>query len=281
MDSNMQPPDSPKSTESNQPVQPTLPSQPAEPAPQQSPMQEMQQTMPAATQPMEQIHSELPASPMEPEKKSSFSFGRVFLTLLIFLVIAALVGGAYYLGSKNNVSPVATVPEVTRVPTIAATATPAATSSSAMQTMTAGGVYTFAKYQVSVPSGWTTTHTTTSGDVVTIAKNNFQLTINQGAFDGGACSYPDKQITTGIVQSFTTFVEIKDQSGNMYRRGKVNSVTPAQSTDKYEVCAWSTKNNTYQEFTPFGRIDYMTPPNADAAILAQMDGVVATLKMSQ
>lgn len=146
------------------------------------------------------------------------------------------------------------------------------------QTISAGGLYTFAKYHMTVPTDWTVSSTKgASGEIVTVTKDAYKLIVSQAAFDGGACSYTDKPITTGIFQSFASYVEINDQSGTQYRRGKLaQSGYPGQ--DKYEICALSTKNNVFQEFTPFGRIDYLTPAGADATTLTAMDAILSTVK---
>jgi hypothetical protein len=206
--------------------------------------------------------------------------GKVLLVFLGIIVLLGIAGGSYYFGAKSNNLSYQTqvIPSVTLKPSSIPSATPVASASPTLQAVIAGGVYTFAKYQISFPPDWQQSRSNTvAGDIVTLKKGNYELKINQGAFDGGACSYPDKPVSTGISQSFNSFVALKDQQNTMYRRGKIESSGPS-GQDTYEVCAFSTKNNVFQEFTPFGRIDYVTPVNADAATLIQMDSIISSLK---
>lgn len=221
--------------------------------------------------------------PLVPQNISTKSpLSKILLSVLGALVVLGLIGGAYYLGTKNNSVSYKTqsvlVPSVTPAPSVVI-ATSVASAPPNLQTLVAGGVYTFSKYQVSFPVDWQESRTNTNaGDIVTLTKNNYQIKINQGGFDGGACSYSDKPITTGIFQTFASFAEFKDQDGALYRRGKIDqSGYPNQ--DQYEVCAFSTKNNVFQEFTPFGRIDYLTPLNADNSMLSGMDSIITSLKV--
>ncbi|HSD98469.1 MAG TPA: hypothetical protein VLB73_02090 [Patescibacteria group bacterium] len=234
-------------------------------------------------QQLQQSVNPLPVQPQVSQTAQKTSlFPKILLSFFTVIVVLGLIGGAYYLGAKNNAvtHKIQSVPSVTPVPTVITTTTPVASPSPILQTLVAGGIYTFAKYQIGYPAGWLSSRTNTAaGDIVTLTKVGYQLKISQGAFDGGACSYPDKPLdpASGIMQSFVSSVEIRDQNNTLYRRGKLEqSGLPGQ--DKYEVCAFSTKNNVFQEFTPFGRIDYITPVNADASILSEMDTIITSLK---
>ncbi len=216
--------------------------------------------------------------PRAPQNPTS-SMPKILLITLGVIILLGLLGGAYFLGTKKNVVSynMQTKPAVTIAPTSIEN-TPAVSPSPTFQSFIAGGVYTFSKYQVSFSPDWQKSESNTAaGDIVTLTKGDYQLKITQGAFDGGACSYSDKPITTGIFQTFASFIAIIDQDKNQYRRGKIDqSGLPGQ--DKYEVCAFSVKNNVFQEFTPFGRIDYITPVNADTATLVAMDTIIASLE---
>lgn len=138
------------------------------------------------------------------------------------------------------------------------------------RTVTAGNpkIPTFTQYTVAVPDGWKD-QDQAAGDVVDtllITRDAYTLMIAQAVGGGGECHFGGEVIKEGMW--FPEGVAIAG-SAAQFMRG---------STDggkNWSVCEKGP--DTFGFPTDFGRITYVTPAPADAAILAEMDGMVASL----
>lgn len=200
----------------------------------------------------------------------------MLLFLLAFLVVVGVGAGSYYLGMRQA-APLytTTMPTTAAMPAAVPSAMPTASSASA-QLVQAGGVLSLKAYTATVPAGWTVTHNVkTNSDQLMIAQGGYTVNIWQVAGGGGACSYPDHMLTTGIFKDYTTFVQLTDQDGMTYRRGS-DGIVADNTGMHYTVCELS--QGSFSELTPFGVIFYTTPLSPTTAMLNEMDSIVSSLK---
>lgn len=202
--------------------------------------------------------------------------------LVVVGVVGILVGGGYYLGTKFNKQPQNTQSVTVSVaPTMQPTNTPEAMAVSPTSTTTtgrfavnAGGLKPFSAYMLSGVGGWTQTKTqdATTSKVV-LSKGTYSVTILQGAFGGGGCTFPgDTPQEMSVQLTSSTMIELL--TGNPLRRGQTQSAN-ANETD-FTVCQKTT--NGYSTITDFGAINYVTPLNPDSETLAEMDAMVGSLQ---
>ena len=198
------------------------------------------------------------------------------ISLLLLVVIIA--GAAFYFGQKSTGNPSITpTPVVTQVsPTPAAQGTPPAATPSVTpfvqtQTLSSGGVLVFKAYSLTAPADWTNQKETAQySDMLTLSKNGYKLSIYQAAGGGGGCTYPG-QAPQEMAQTFASFVEITDPNGFVFRRG------PTQQ-NAYSVCQKNTTDGSFGFPTNFGSITFTTPANPTDTMLAEVDGILSSLK---
>jgi hypothetical protein len=195
----------------------------------------------------------------------------------IILIVAFLGVGLYELGksqipSKNTfvMSPRPTAQtqataSATITPSITITIMPTGTTPKKVN----AGIKNllFSPYAVTVPSGWVDAHTTnTASDTLTITKGQYVLTISQAAGGAGSCDYPG-DTAEPMAQVFTNFVGITGTFSQL-RRG---------TTDNTNFTVCEQKSGGFVFPTSIGYVTYKVPAQADQAILAEMDGMVASL----
>lgn len=201
--------------------------------------------------------------------------------LVVVGIVGILVGGGYYLGArftKPSVAPPSS-PTASAVLPTSATTSPAASPSSSQATgrftVTAGGIKPFSAYMLSGVAGWTQTKTqdATMSKLV-LSKGDYSVTILQGAFGGGGCTFPGDQPQAMSVQ-LTSSVMIPLLTGNPLRRGQTQS--PNASQANFTVCQ-KTADGSYGTITDFGAINYVTPLNPVSETLAEMDAMIGSLQ---
>ena len=195
----------------------------------------------------------------------------------LILVVIALVGFlAYDLGTKSanpaqntNTAQNTPAPVASQSPTSEPTFSPAPNT----QTVTAGGILVFAKYSLNIPSGWTSNKEVTQySDMVTLTKEGYKITIYQAAGGGGGCVYPG-QPPQEMAQTFTSFAEITDPNGFVFRRG------PSEGTpNSWTVCQRNATDGSFGFPTNFGNITFTTPASPSNLTMAEIDGILASLK---
>ena len=210
-----------------------------------------------------------------------FSFlGKLFL----FAGIAGiLIGGGYYLGTKlAKPSEKTQSIALTAVPSASMTTSPVPTTTPSSQktntghfAVTAGGIKPFSAYMLSGVTGWTPTKTHTSAlDKTILSQGLYSVTILQGAFGGGGCTFPGDKPAEMSVQ-LTTSTMIPLLSGNPLRRGQAPTDSP--NSLSFTVCQ-KAADGSYGTFTDFGAINYTTPLNPTSEMLAEMDAMVGSLQ---
>lgn len=197
--------------------------------------------------------------------------------VLIGLLIAAIVGVAYYFGTKSNqnsntnaantpsyntASPAPTQP----IPANTPAATPQPTSTTKK---VSGGINNqlFSQYTATVPGGWVDkSSSNTASNDQTLTKGLYTITISQAAGGAGSCNYPG-DTPEPMAQVFTGFVGIMGTSAE-FRRGTSDNLS-------YTIC--EKKSSGYVFPTTFGYITYTVPSQADQSTIAEMDSIIASL----
>ncbi len=195
--------------------------------------------------------------------------------LVMFLVI--IVGaGAFLLGKKaiepSSITPTQTVSETKKIDSSQTqTATPTKTQ---QKEITAGGVLSFPKYTILLPKGWTSEREQKQDmDKLTLTKSGYKITINEAAFGGGGCLYPGDP-PSEMAQTFSSYVEINNPNGFVFRRGGGEFSNGQRG---WTVCQKGTEGS-FGTPTMFGHVNITGPENTDAAILAEIDSVFASIK---
>ena len=199
---------------------------------------------------------------------------KLVVGFLILVVIALVSFLAYDLGSKSSNSAQKPItdqntpaPTVYQTPNSLPSSSPIVTSK---QTISGGGILIFSAYSLSAPSDWTATKEKNENmDNLTLLKGSYKIVISQAAGGGGGCTYPGEP-SQEMAQTFTSFVEITNPNGYLFRRG------PAQgSPGTWTVC--EKRSGTFGFPTSFGNITITIPTSPDASIMTEVDGILASL----
>lgn len=191
----------------------------------------------------------------------------------ILILVLAIAGGAYYLGTKSNTNKTEMMTSVSPTPFV--TAENPSPTSQAAKVVEAGGVLVFSKYSLELPDGWTSQREQGENmDKLTLSKLGYNLVLYQFAGGGGGCLYPGDE-DLPMAQTFSSFVEVTNTNGFIFRRGQNGS-----GPNSYTYCQ---KNNTDGSFgspTSFGGISLTTPgtPDKNAIVFPEADSIVASLK---
>lgn len=211
-----------------------------------------------------------------PEMDKFFSlFGKL---VLVVVLVGGVAYGAYTFGKRTP----------TTQPTPGAASTTAAPSPKpsvepVTKVVTAGldasSGLSFTKYQMTVPEAWVVDHKTTNEgtwvDTLTITKGKTELKIFQAATGGAICLYPTDTPMEGPSSTYDTYVEITTATGQLMRR---STTTASSGTTKgFTICMKSSYGN-FQLPTIFGHMSLKTDLTPDPAILAEVDGMIASLK---
>lgn len=207
------------------------------------------------------------------------------------ILVIALLGGiayaSYALGKSTSsalnsgAASTTAMPEPTTTPD--AGLMPEKKPESAKTTMVTAGLgkdsgLSFTKYQITVPEGWTPNHISTNEgtwvDTLTLTKGTTQLKIFQAATGGAMCLYPGDEPFEGPSSTYDSYVVITTTDGLTLRRGTTN--TNNGTTKGYTMCQKGAEN--YGQPTVFGHMSLTTALNPDAALLSEIDMMIATLK---
>lgn len=190
------------------------------------------------------------------------------VSIIVIILIAIIGGAAYYFGLKssgNNLLQPAPTAEVKP------TAQPTKTSVDTKK-ITAGGVLVFPSYTVEIPLLWNALQTSgTNSNNLTITNNAYKIVISQAASGGGGCTYPS-ETPAEMAQSFSSFVEITDLNGYVFRRGPTEG-----SANTWTVCQ-KQSDSSFGFPTIFGNITITTPQTTTDQDLAIVDNIISSLK---
>lgn len=220
-----------------------------------------------------------PPHSFQPIKKHSGPIARVGKIVLFFLIAIVLLLGGYYLGIQTNPvtvtprpTPIQSEPTATSTP-IPPTPTPASQNTKALKAGISS-ISSFTPYTIDVPTDWTDVRETTitgNIDKLTLEKNGYSITIYQASVSGGGCIYPkDKAFSES--QLFTDYADINGRNGQ-YRRSWIQKTG---QTITYTICQKGT-DGLYSDMTTFGEINVVSPSPANASMLTEIDGMIASL----
>jgi len=206
---------------------------------------------------------------------------------LILFIVGAIAGAGYYFGVKT-LNTTSAKPEAAS--TVAAPMSPTPTLDIGLMpekkpesaTLTAGlgpeSGLSFAKYQITIPLGWTPVHTSenngTAVDTLTVTNGMYELKIFQAATGGAMCLYPGDADFEGPSSRYDLFVQLTTKDGIILRRGTTNTVNGTKRG--FTVCQKGSDN--YGQPTGFGHMSYSTPTVADEIMLKELDEMVKSLK---
>lgn len=194
--------------------------------------------------------------------------------LVMFLVI--IVGAGAFLLGKQTLSPNTTTLSIT--PTVQ---TPKSDSSkieditptqTQQKEVIAGGVLSFPKYTVLLPENWASEREQGQDmDKLTLTKLGYKITISEGAFGGSGCLYPGDP-PSEMAQTFTSFVEINNPNGYIFRRS-------TSGPNAYTICQKGTEGS-FGAPTIFGHISFTTPgtPDKNGVIFPEADAILSSIK---
>jgi hypothetical protein len=191
----------------------------------------------------------------------------------IIILLIAIAIGAFYIGTKTTTNK--TGMTTTPTPTAFVSAETPTPTTTVPKTVEAGGVLVFNKYSLDLPEGWASQREQGENmDKLTLSKLGYNLILYQFAGGGGGCLYPGDQ-DLPMAQTFSSFVEVKNTNGFIFRRGQNDS-----GPNSFTYCQ---KNNTDGSFgspTSFGGISLTTPgtPDKNAVVFPEADAIVASLK---
>lgn len=210
-------------------------------------------------------------------------FGKLVLIIALFGGIAY---GAYSLGKMT--APTApgaasTAATPTAEPTMDPGLTPEKLPAELQHTVITAGVgaesgLSFSKYQITVPPGWTPTHTTTSEgtwvDTLTLTKGTNTFKIFQAATGGAMCLYTGDADFEGPSSRYDAYVDIKTADNITLRRGTTNANNG--TTKGYTMCQKGSES--FGQPTSYGHMSLTTSLTPDAAVLLEVDAMIASLK---
>lgn len=211
-------------------------------------------------------------------------FGKL---VLVVVLVGGVAYGAYTFGKRTpTTQPSPGAASTTAAPSPNPSVEPAASPSPTTKpakVLTAGldasSGLSFTKYQMTVPEAWVVDHKTTNEgtwvDTLTITKGKTELKIFQAATGGAICLYPTDTPMEGPSSTYDTYVEITTTTGQLMRR---STTTASSGTTKgFTICMKSSYGN-FQLPTIFGHMSLKTDLTPDPAILAEVDGMIASLK---
>lgn len=200
------------------------------------------------------------------------------ITWLVLLVIA-LVGVLGYTAGRGGLvfnNPLeSALPSPISSTSITASSSPLPSStpipSPQEQTIQAGGILSFPKYQVIIPANWSYEKTSMgpSDQKLTLKYGEYEIAVMEGAFGGNVCLYPGDAPFEGPSQTYMTFVELTTIDGLKLRRS-------SSSGSGFTVCQFAYE--AWQAPTPYGHVSIKTPNNPTTEELANIDTILKTLK---
>ena len=193
------------------------------------------------------------------------------LVTFLLLVIILLVGGVSYLAGKNQLVKLPKV-STTQESSPSPLASPTPTAS---KTVKGGGILSFPKYQMTVPSGWQDTRESQGEDneKIILTKGSYQISITQGGFGGAVCLFPGDPDIEGPSARYDSYKEITTNSGDLFRRSWTGNELTSQG---FAIChktqyGWGAP-------TLYGHIAFITPAAKTRAMIDEMDSILSSLK---
>jgi len=120
-------------------------------------------------------------------------------------------------------------------------------------------------------------------NVVALTKNNYEIMFSQPSVGGGACVFPDTDLTgtNDLLADYPViedYVEIRFQQGVLRRHEQQYPADdPTQSA--FTICEnMQDTSNVFEVPLNGAFVSYITPKNPSAAILREMDSILETME---
>ncbi len=169
-------------------------------------------------------------------------------------------------------TPAPTASLLTGSPVSLATATPTASPSSSLslKVVSAGGVLSFPKYEITIPSDWSYSKEATNPDMerLTLKNGSYSISILEGGFGGAVCLFPGDADVEGPSARFDSFKDIATKSGDELRR-------VASTGSGFGVCQKSQYG--WGEPTSYGAISISVPSNPDLGMVSVVDNILSSI----
>ena len=194
-----------------------------------------------------------------------------YLVPIFLVIIIILVGGlSFFFGKSGTFIKTSPTPTLTGISTGTATPTPKPT-----RKVTGGGILSFPKYELTVPTDWEDSRESQGADdeKIILTKGSYQISITQGGFGGAVCLFPGDADMEGPSARYDAYKALTTQSGDEFRR----SWTGEEMASKgYGIChksqyGWGAPTN-------YGHISFGTPVSKTREMLDEMDAILASLK---
>lgn len=197
-----------------------------------------------------------------------------YILPILIVIIVLLVGGLAFVVGRSGVKlPGVTISTPTASPT--ATESPTATpTTKPTKTVTGGGILSFPKYQLSIPTDWQNTRQSQTADdeKIILTKGAYQISLTQGGFGGSICLFPGDADSEGPSARYDAYKEITTKSGDLFRRSWTGE---EMTTTGFGIChksqyGWGAPTN-------YGHIAFITPVNKTKEMIEEMDAILASL----
>lgn len=214
---------------------------------------------------------------------------KYFLGILITLIIILIGAVSYLVGRQSSSLPILATPSQSNDPQVACTmeaklcpdgSSVARTGPKCefapcpalkIQKVEGGGVLSFPRYALTIPSDWTIKREIPGPDSerLILSGKELGITILQGGFGGSVCLFPGDADSEGPSAHYTSYVEIVNQSGDHFRR-----VTP-ENGKGYGLCQLTQYG--WGAPTLYGAISLKTPASPTPADLVTIDQILISL----
>ena len=200
---------------------------------------------------------------------------KYLLPFLIVIIILLIGGFSFFLGKsgtflKLNPSP---TPTSTGAPTGTVTAAPTATPKPTKK-VTGGGILSFPRYELTVPTDWADTREAQGADdeKIILTKGSYSISITQGGFGGSVCLFPGDADMEGPSVRYEAYKELTTKSNDLFRRSWNGN---EMSSNGFGIChksqyGWGVPTN-------YGHISYQTPVSKTREMLDEMDAILSSL----
>ena len=199
---------------------------------------------------------------------------KYLLPILIILLILLVGGMAFFAGKSGVKVPgvALTTPTVSPTGSPTTTAIPTATVKTT-KTVTGGGILSFPKYQVTIPTDWQNTRESQGADdeKIILTKGAYEISILEGGFGGAMCLYPGDPDQEGPSGRYEFYKEITTKSGDLFRRSWDGD---EMISNGFGICHKSQYG--WGAPTAYGHISYKTPITKTREMIDEMDAILAS-----
>lgn len=240
--------------------------------------------------------------------KSSFSPLKILIVLVIIVLLTGLLAGTYFLGKNSKTGEKACTQEaklcsdgsyVGRTgPNCEFSACPTPQDQTGNPNLTPGEpketkvmkTYVSQKLKDIGFSGYTLKHgedwtakeerdDSVGTARLTLTKDKYSITIQQGPMGGALCIYKDADLPPGFEGPTSdkrgkAYTDIKTNFGSLRRNEESGGI----GENGFSFCQKNDQDGSYGSFTSVGAMGYSNPANPDEKILSEMDDIIKSIK---